>query len=135
MRSSLPLIPGFVVRRHERALRSDELPFLPREPALGARSELLGLAGAACDERGGQRAALPDVVVVDLGHRGAEAVLQLRLCRLDVLALALQRARLGEVELDRENRDEAGAAAYDSSAGAPAGTGSSSDVRSTSRVS
>jgi hypothetical protein len=82
---------------------------------------------------------LPELVVVDLRHGRAEAVRELRLGGLDVLALSLQRSRLGEVQLDRQNRDVAGAAsrrpAQDSSAGAPAGTGSSSEVRSTSRVS
>jgi hypothetical protein len=82
---------------------------------------------------------LPELVVIHLGDGRAEAVRELRLRGLDVLALPLQRSRLGEVQLDRQNRDEAGAAsrrpAQDSSAGAPAGTGSSSEVRSTSRVS
>jgi hypothetical protein len=73
--------------------------------------------------------------MVDLRHRGPEAVLELRLRRGDVLALALQRARLGEVELDRQDGDEA--AAQDSAAGpaAAVGTASSREVRSTSRVS
>ena len=71
--------------------------------------------------------------MVDFGDGGAEAVRELRLRRLDVLALALQRACVGEVQFDSENRNEAGA--QDSSADAPAGTGSSSEVRSTSRVS
>src|SRR5512133_738721 len=47
--------------------------------------------------------------MVDLGDRRAEPLLQLRLCRLDVLTLALQRARLRKMELDRENPDIAGA--------------------------
>ena len=52
---------------------------------------------------------LPQVVVVDLGDCGAEAVAQVVPRRAQVMALALQRARLGEVQLDREDRDEAGA--------------------------
>jgi hypothetical protein len=46
-------------------------------------------------------------VVFDLRNGRAEAVLELRLGGENVLALALQRPGLGEVELDRENRDEA----------------------------
>ena len=73
--------------------------------------------------------------MVDLGDGCAEAVLELRLRRFDVLALAFQGAGFGEVQLDREDGDEA--AGYDSAADAeaPVGTGSSSEVRSTSRVS
>ena len=77
--------------------------------------------------------------MVDLRHGRAETVGELGLRRLDVLALPLERSSLREVQLDRQDRDEATAAArrraQDSSAGAPAGTGSSSEVRSTSRVS
>jgi hypothetical protein len=74
-------------------------------------------------------------VVVDLRDRGAEAVLELRLRREDVLALPFERAGLREVELDREDRDEAGAQESSDAAADAAGTASSSDVRSTSRVS
>ena len=57
-------------------LGASEHPLLPGEPLLGPRRELLGLARLARDERRGQRAALPELVVVDLGHRRAEAVLR-----------------------------------------------------------
>jgi hypothetical protein len=120
----------------ESPLDAHQLPLLAGEPALRAGGELLGAARVAGRERRRDRRPLPQVVVVDLGDRGAEAVLELRLRRQDMLALPLQRARLGEVELGDEDRDEAGA--QDSSAvaaAAPAGAGSSSDVRSTSRVS
>ncbi len=45
--------------------------------------------------------------MVDLGHRSSEAILKLSFRRLDVLPLALQRARLGEVQLDAQNPDVA----------------------------
>lgn len=82
--------------------------------------------------------------MADLGNGRAEPVLELRLGGLDVLALALERARFGEVELDRKNCDEAAAqgsmttdpAVPDAVATAVApGTFTSSEVRSTSRVS
>src|SRR5262249_9178599 len=121
----------------EQPLGPHELPLLAGEPPLGAGGEPLGLGGITGDEGGGERRALPELVVVDLGDRRAEPVLQLRLGGEDVLALPLQRPGLREVELDGEDRDEAGA--QDGSAGvaavAPAGAGSSSEVRSTSRVS
>src|SRR5689334_13423985 len=127
----------YVVGGHERPVRAHELPLLPGEPGLRAGRQFLGLAGLTRGKRRREGAALPEVVVVDLRDGCPEPVLQLGLRRLHVLALPLERARLGEVQLDRENRDEAGPRAYDSSAAAaaPADTGSSSDVRSTSRVS
>src|SRR5581483_10984826 len=135
MRSLIALrYPRSVGGRDERPVGAHELPLLAGEPRLGACRELLRVARLARDERRGQRTALPEVVVVHLGDGGAEPVGELRLRRLHVLPLALERPRVGEVQLDGENRDEA-AAAYDSSADAPAGTGCSSDVRSTSRVS
>ena len=44
--------------------------------------------------------------MVDLGDRGAESVLQLRLRGQHVLAFALQRAGFRKVKLGREDRDE-----------------------------
>jgi hypothetical protein len=125
-----------VLRGHDRPLGAHQNPLLRGQPLLRARRELLRGARVACDERGRERRALPQVVVAHLGDRRAEPVLQLGFRREHVLALAFQRPRLREMELDGEDRDEAGA--QDSSGGeatAPAGAGSSSDVRSTSRVS
>src|SRR5579862_1914876 len=126
-------LEALVVRRHERPLAAHQLPFLAREPRLRARGELVGRARVARDQGGRQRAALPELVMVDLRDRRAEAVCELRLRRLHVLPLALQRPCLREVQLDRDDCDEA--RAQDWSAAVPAGTASSSDVRSTSRVS
>ena len=82
-----------VIGIHDLPVHADELPLLAAEIALGAVQELLELAVAARDARDREPGALPEVVVVDLGDRGAEAVLELRLGGLDVLALALQRRR------------------------------------------
>src|SRR5262249_22997087 len=98
-----------VVERHDLPLDPRKLELLAAEVPLGAVQELPHLMVLARDARHRQARALPQLVVVDLGDRGAEALLQLRLGRLDVLALALQRARLREMELDRENPDVAGA--------------------------
>src|SRR2546426_534864 len=86
--------------RGQRAPATDELPLLRGKPTFGARRERLGLTRVPCDERRRQRAALPELVVVDLGHGRTEAIRELCLRRLDVLALALQRACVGEVQLD-----------------------------------
>src|SRR3954469_6537473 len=121
---------GLVLRRDERALGADQLPLLAGEPLLGAGGQLLRVAGVAGRERRGQGAALPEVVVVDLGDRRAEAVLELRLRRLHVLALSLQRARLREVEFDGEDPDVPAAQVAAAGAG-----GSLRSVRSSWRTS
>ncbi len=73
--------------------------------ALELRAAILERAGVAPDERGGELGALPEVVMIGLGHRRAEAPLELRLQRRQLLALALQAAVLGEVEMDLEEAD------------------------------
>src|SRR5438105_290762 len=59
------------------------------------------------DARDGDPRALPELVVVDLGHRGADAVLQLGLRRAQVMALLLQGMRVGKMQLAGENADVA----------------------------
>src|SRR3954453_19736759 len=58
-------------------------------------------------ESGGERGALPQVVMVGLRDGGAEAALQLRLQRDDLLALALEAPVTGKVKLDLDQADEA----------------------------
>jgi hypothetical protein len=67
--------------------------------------ELVQGAGGEC---GRQRGPLPAVVVVDLGHRRAEAPLELGLQRRQLLALPLEVAGGGEVEVDEQEGDERG---------------------------
>src|SRR4051794_16371877 len=59
------------------------------------------------DERRGERAALPEIVVGGLGDGGAEALLQVRLERLHLLALALQAVVVRKVEVDLDEAREA----------------------------
>src|SRR4051794_33467596 len=58
-------------------------------------------------ESSGERGALPQVVMVGLRDGGAEAALQLRLQRDDLLALALEAPVAGKVKLDLDQADEA----------------------------
>ena len=117
-----------------------ELPVAGESQRSARRASCSASCAVAGDARDRQRRALPELVMVDLGDRGTEPVLELRLGRLDVLALALERARLREVELDGEDRD---VARHGQRLGlgqprvgrGPGRRGSSSDVRSTSRVS
>src|SRR5262249_23480354 len=80
-----------------------ELELLAVQVALRLVEQLLGLAVLARDAREREPAALPELVVVDLGDRDPEPVLELRLRRLDELPLALQRPGLREVQLDGED--------------------------------
>src|ERR671924_793066 len=95
--------------RNQLPLDAHELVLLAGEIPNRLLQERLRLAVVPGHTRHGEAAPLPEVVVVDLRDRGAEAVLELRLRRLHELALALQRARLGEVQLDAEDADVAGA--------------------------
>jgi hypothetical protein len=78
------------------------------EEALGAVKQLVEGADLARSARHDEARTLPEIVVVDLGDRRPEPVLQLRLRRGDVLALSFKRAGLGKVQLYRENSDVAG---------------------------
>src|ERR671919_2223891 len=98
-----------VVEGEDVALHRPQLERLAGEVALGPVEEADELVVATRDAGEGQARALPHVVVVDLGHRRAEAPLELRLDGEELLALALERMVLGEVELGRENADVAGA--------------------------
>ena len=65
------------------------------------------MAGLAPDERGRDLGALPEVVMIGLGHRRAEAALEVRLQRAQLPPLALQASVVGEVKLYLEETDEA----------------------------
>src|SRR5919106_89753 len=98
-----------VIGCHHLAFHRQQVVFLPVQVPNRIVEQLLELAAATCDAGDGESRALPEVVVVDLRDGRAEAVLEVRLRRLDVLALALERAGFGEVQLDREDADVAGA--------------------------
>src|SRR4029450_5710933 len=94
---------------HHLPLDTDQLVLLSVQVANRFFEQPSRLAVLAGDAGHGQPAPLPELVVVDLGHGCPEAVLQLRLRRLDVPALALQRARFREMQLHRQDADVAGA--------------------------
>jgi hypothetical protein len=92
---------------HEEPLGERHLPLVTTEPPLGIVEQtrrLSLLARHAChrDPR-----PLPDVMVVDLGHRRADASLELRLDGAQEHPLLLQRVSFGEVELARQDPDPA----------------------------
>ena len=60
-------------------------------------------SGVAPDERRGERGALPEVVVVGLGHARPEAPAQLRLQPGQLLALALQASVGGEMQVNLDD--------------------------------
>jgi hypothetical protein len=90
----------FSLDRHELVLLTVQIP----DGFLEQRLELAVLSRDAGDR---QSCSLPELVMVDLGHGRAETVLQIRFRGLHVLALAFQRARFREVQLDRQYSDVA----------------------------
>jgi hypothetical protein len=65
------------------------------------------IADVSGHDRGGEASPLPQVVVLGLGDRSAEAPPQVLLERDQLLALALEAAALREVEVDLDQADEA----------------------------
>src|SRR5436305_14240490 len=96
-----------VLRIDEEPPGPRDLPRRPAQPPLRIVQEALDLPVLARDARRGDARTLPDVVVVDLGHRGADPVLELCLRGAQVVALVLQGVRLGEVKLAGEDPDPA----------------------------
>src|SRR5690349_15503291 len=103
-----PARPSFV-QSDELALHAAQLERLACQVALGAGEQLLDLAVLAGDARQREPRPLPELVMVDLRDRGPEAPLELGLHGQELLALALERVVLGEVQLDGEDADPAGA--------------------------
>ena len=96
--SDLVLVDG-----DDLAVGPKKLELLSGEVALRLVEELLRLAVLAGHTGQRQPRPLPKLVIVDLRDRYTEAVLELRLRRLDVFALALERAGLGKVQLDAQD--------------------------------
>src|SRR4029079_7612803 len=94
------------LRVDDEALGERHLPLLAAQPALGLVEQPLDLPALARDACDREARALPDVVVVDLGDRGADTVLELRLRRAHEVPLLLQRVRRREVQLARQYADE-----------------------------
>src|SRR5512132_2198831 len=98
-----------LIDRHDPALHAGALELLTVQVPLCIGEQPLDSRVVAGNARHRDPRPLPELVVVDLRDGSAESLLQLRLDGLHELALALQRARLGEVQLGRENPDVAGA--------------------------
>src|SRR5688500_7542249 len=106
MRSPAILMKS-LVGGHHGSLDTDTLGEVPVEPAFNPVGAGCNVVGGPADQRRGERGALPELVLIGLGDRRAEAVVELSLHRLKLLALALERAVVGEVEVHLEDGDEA----------------------------
>src|SRR3954462_13690514 len=104
MNSSLAkhFLTGYESPLHPYAVRE-----LRQHVALQLGARVVHYRGCASDERCRQGRALPEVVVIGLCHRRPEALLQVRLQRLDLLALALEARVVRQVDLDLDQADEA----------------------------
>src|SRR5437016_2265899 len=107
MRSPGTLLPQNLARRNHPALEADPVGELGLDVALHVIRRSIERAGVAADEARGQRRALPQVVMIGFRHRGAEALLELGLQRQQFLPLPLQRAVLGEVQVDLDDYEVA----------------------------
>src|SRR3954469_7866176 len=96
-----------VLGRDEAALDPHALGKLRVDVALELGCRVGDHGGSAPHERRRERAALPQVVVVGLRDGGPETLLQVRLQRLHLLALALQAVVFRQVEVDLDKADEA----------------------------
>src|SRR5579862_3734679 len=112
-------VHGLVLRVDDEPLGERDLPLLAAQPPLSRVEQPLGVPVLAGDAGDGDAGALPDVVVVDLGDRGADAALELRLRSAQVVPLLLQRMRGGELELAGQDADEAAGHADDSTRKGP----------------
>src|SRR4029077_16604527 len=92
----------------ELALARPELERLPREPPLRLVEQPGRIARLSCDARECQTRPLPDVVVVDLRNRAAQACRKLLFHGAQMHPLLLERMALREMELEGEDADEAG---------------------------
>src|SRR5918992_4521263 len=103
--------PGILVEhllgRDQGVLDPHTLRELRLHVALELRGRIPHAAGVAADQRRRHRGALPQVVVIGLGDGRAEAPLELRLQRGQLLALALEASVVREVEVDLQEADEA----------------------------
>src|SRR5687767_9857045 len=89
-----------LVARHDGSLDSHPLRKLPIEPALNPVGAGLHIGDGPTHERSRQRRALPQVVVIGLGDRGPEALVELRLHRLQLLPLPLEAPVLREMQVN-----------------------------------
>src|SRR5687767_11343675 len=88
IRSPGILMKGLVGGHHD-SFNENTLRELPIQPAFNPVGADVDVGQGAADDRRGQRGSLPEVVMVGLGDRGAEALVQLRLHRLQLLPLPL----------------------------------------------
>src|SRR5581483_2592915 len=98
-----------VLERDDPPLDARDDPVLAVQPAISVVEELVELSHLTGGTREQESGPLPEGMVVDFCYRRAEALLQLRLRRLDVPPLSLQRPGLGKMELDRQDPDVSGA--------------------------
>src|ERR1051326_1063004 len=100
---------NLIIQAHHPALDVRTLEVLPVQVALRIVEQSFDAAVLPRDAGDGESGALPELVMVDLRDGRPEPLRELGLHRLYELALPLQRAVLGEMQLGREDPDIAGA--------------------------
>jgi hypothetical protein len=113
MRSPATLLPQYLVCGCDTASKVDGLGEAGEHETLEIVRRALEGPEVAPDQHGGQRGPLPEVVMVGLGDRRAEALLELGLHGKQFLALAFERPVVWEMQVDLDESqvaqdDEAG---------------------------
>src|ERR1700755_178440 len=96
-----------LVARNQAALDPNSLRELRLDVALELGRGVVQHRGSTPDEGRREGGSLPQVVVVGLGDGRAEALLKVRLQRVQLLALALEARVVREVQVDLDEADEA----------------------------
>src|SRR3954468_18243251 len=104
MRSPGTLLPQYVFCGNDAALEANGFGKLREHVALEVVPRAFEWSEVTADECGGQRGPLPEIVVIGLRDRGAEAAMQLGFQGQQLLALPLERVAFGEVEVDLDDR-------------------------------
>src|SRR4051812_13124803 len=95
-----------LVARDQPAFDAHSLRELRLDVALELRCRIVYHRGSTPDERRREGRPLPEVVVIGLGDGGAKALLQVRLQRVELLALALEARVVREMQVDLDEADE-----------------------------
>src|SRR5688572_28421881 len=100
--------PGILLKSlvggHHSSFNADTLRKLPVQPPFNPVRARLDVGHGPPDDRRGESGALPQIVMIGLGDRGAEPLVELSLHRLQLLPLSLEAPVLREVQVNLEDR-------------------------------